>query len=78
MTTCETCASGRRLWFDINCLRCIARHYVLVLTERERRRESRRMREEWSEEKIAEFQGYVEEERGNRVVGAVAGAVASA
>ena len=61
--TCPMCASGHRYWFQRECLRCKARHYVWVGLDRDRLVESRLIRGELNPEQLAEFQKYVAEER---------------
>ena len=66
---CETCVSGHAYWFDFSCLRCKARHYVLILTERERVQVRAKIRAEGAE-RLEEFRRLVEEERSREKRGA--------
>ncbi len=53
---CETCESGVRYLFDWHCPACMARHYTLVLTEKERPARRAQLHARWSKERFEEFE----------------------
>jgi hypothetical protein len=63
MPDCDACASGLVGLYRDGCLRCAARKYVRLYTDRERRIQTRRWKDTLDSKALADVQRFITEER---------------